>query len=92
VEGWRKRDPLVRFQKYLTEKGFLSGERTASLEEEIKTEIQEAVDRAEQLMKTHVDPLIMFDHAYAEMPPYLEDQKRKFIEELASLREDENHG
>ena len=92
VEGWRKRDPLVRFQRYLTDKALLSEEKIASLEEEIKAEIQEAVDRAEQLMKTYVDPLMMFDHAYAEMPPYLEEQRQKFVEELDSLKEDETHG
>ncbi|MBN2125505.1 MAG: pyruvate dehydrogenase (acetyl-transferring) E1 component subunit alpha [Deltaproteobacteria bacterium] len=92
VEDWRKRDPLVRFQRYLTDKGLLSGEKIASIEEEIKTEIQEAVDRAEQLMKTHVDPLVMFDHAYAEMPPYLEGQKKELEEELALPKEDETHG
>lgn len=92
VEGWKKRDPLVRFRKYLTDKGLLSEEKIASLEEEIKAEIQSSVDRAEELMKTYVDPLVMFEHAYAEMPVSLENQKMEFEQELASTKEEESHG
>jgi len=92
VEGWRKRDPLVRFQKYLTDKGLLSEEKIASLEEELKTKIQSSVDRAEELMKTHVDPLVMFEHVYAAMPPSLQEQKAEFEQGLSSTKEEQSHG
>ena len=63
VEGWRKRDPIVRFQKYLMDKDLLSNDKIESLENEIKIEIQQAVERAEEQMKKFTDPLHMFEHA-----------------------------
>ena len=90
VEGWRKRDPIIRFQKYLTDKGLLSTDGIEALEAEIKEEIQGAVDRAEKVMKEGADPLEMFDHAYAEMPPHLKAQRAELKTDLAA--EEENHG
>ena len=92
VEEWTKKDPLPRFQSYLLGKGLLSEEKIASLEEEIKGEIQGAVDRAEEKMKTSVDPLQMFEHAYEEMPPYLKEQREEMVEELAEAGKEANHG
>jgi len=92
VEQWRKRDPITRFQKYLIEKGITSEEKIAGLEAEIAEEIQSAVDRAEKQMKTLTDPLDMFDHAYAEMPLFLKEQKEALARELAQRGEEGNHG
>jgi pyruvate dehydrogenase E1 component alpha subunit len=83
VETWEKREPISRFQKYLKEKGLLTDGDIEELEEEIKAEIQEAVDRAEQRMKELGDEeLTMFDHVYAEMPPYLQEQRDELTAEL----------
>jgi pyruvate dehydrogenase E1 component alpha subunit len=87
VGVWAKRDPIDRFQIYLKEKGLLDEERIEALEEEINTEIQEAVARAEEQMEEPVDPLAMFEHTYAEIPPYLEEQKEALAEELARKEE-----
>ena len=45
-------------------------------------EIQTSVDRAEAQMKKMVDPMVMFDHLYADMPPYLKSQKTAFSRRL----------
>ena len=90
VEGWRKRDPIMRFQKYLTDKGLLAADGIEALETEIKEEIQGAVDRAEKVMKNGADPLDMFDHAYAEMPSHLKAQRAELKTDLAA--EEENNG
>lgn len=82
VEQWSKRDPLPRFQKYLMEKGLLSEAQIKTVESEISDEIQTAVDRAEKQMEALGDPLEMFEHVYAEMPPYLKEQKAQLAEEL----------
>jgi pyruvate dehydrogenase E1 component alpha subunit len=87
VEDWRKRDPLVRLQKYLTRKDLLSDEKIAAAENDIKEKIQAAVDRAEQQMKEFGAPSDMFNHAYAEMPPFLKEQKEFLERELAENRE-----
>ena len=91
VEVWKKRDPLARFQTYLKTKGHLSDEQLEAVEEEIQNAIQAAVDRAETQMKEAGDPLDMFDHAYAEMDPYLAEQREELREELAA-RKEASHG
>ena len=91
VEKWKKREPIPRFQKYLMDKGLLDPDAIETFESEIGKEIQEAVDRAEEVMKSEPDPLDMFDHAYAEMPPHIAAQKEELKAELAA-DEEENRG
>jgi len=88
VEDWRKRDPLTRLQKYLIRKNRLSDEKIAAAENDVKEKIQTAVDRAEQQMKEFGAPSDMFNHAYAEMPPFLKEQKEFLERELAENREE----
>jgi pyruvate dehydrogenase E1 component alpha subunit len=83
VAQWAKRDPITRFQKYLTDKGLLSKEKIDALEEEIKAEIGEVVEGFEAHIKGMGDPMEMFDHAYAELPPYLEEQKEELKRNLS---------
>jgi pyruvate dehydrogenase E1 component alpha subunit len=92
VEGWRKRDPIQRFQKYLKSKGLLSDQKIEELEAQIKAEIQQAVEHAEELMKKYTDPLHMFEHAYAEMPSHLKEQREELKQELAEMPREEDHG
>jgi pyruvate dehydrogenase E1 component alpha subunit len=91
VEVWRKRDPLSRFQKYLIDKGLLSNDQIEALGEEIKTEIQAAVDHAEEQMKGGGDPLDMFEHTYADLSPNLIDQQEELKKEIVAMKE-KNHG
>lgn len=92
VEKWSKRDPLPRFQKYLQDKGLLSEEKLLSVESEIMEEIQAAVDNAEKQMQPLGDPIDMFDHAYAEMPSHLKEQKEELARALSEGGEGGNHG
>jgi len=93
VEGWRKRDPIQRFQKYLKNKGLLTDQKIEELEGQVKAEIQQALEHAEELMKQSSDPLHMFDHAYAEMPPHLKEQREELRRELAEMpAKEEDHG
>ncbi|MBW2443778.1 MAG: pyruvate dehydrogenase (acetyl-transferring) E1 component subunit alpha [Deltaproteobacteria bacterium] len=92
VEQWKKRDPVSRFQKYLTTKGLLSDEKIADLDAGVEEEIQAAINRAEEQMKMLGDPIDMFEHAYAEMPPYLKAQKDAFVRALAEKGKEGNHG
>ncbi|MFP4345868.1 MAG: pyruvate dehydrogenase (acetyl-transferring) E1 component subunit alpha [Anaerolineales bacterium] len=82
VKEWEERDPLDRFQIYLKEKGLLTDEKIAELEEEVDKEIREAVQVAEEKMEDEADPLLMFKYDYAEMPPYLEEQREAMKERL----------
>jgi pyruvate dehydrogenase E1 component alpha subunit len=92
VEQWSKRDPLPRFQKYLMDKGLLSETEIKAVESEVSDEIQAAVDRAEKQMEALGNPMDMFDHAYAEMPPHLKEQKAQLAEELSESGEEGKHG
>ena len=92
VDAWKERDPIARFQTYLTAKKLLTDRKIKSLEKEIAAEIQAAIDSAEKQMKTAGDPLEMFDHVYAEMPPHLLAQKQELAEELAAAGEGKDHG
>jgi pyruvate dehydrogenase E1 component alpha subunit len=92
VDMWRKRDPIVRFQKYLVDKGLLSEDKIAGVESEVLQEIQAAIDGAEEQMKAFGDPIDMFEHAYARMPVYLKEQKEAFAAEVAEMTGEKNSG
>ena len=78
VEKWKARDPIDRFQKYLKGKDLLSDDKIETLESEIKDEIKAAVKDWEKRMAELTDPSCMFDDMYAELPPYLAEQKEAF--------------
>jgi pyruvate dehydrogenase E1 component alpha subunit len=91
VEKWEARDPISRFQEYLKNKDLLTDGGIEELEDEIQAEIKEVVQRAEDRMKElDGEALVMFDHLYAELPPYLREQRDELAQELAS--KEENHG
>jgi len=92
VEAWEKRDPLPRFQRYLMKKGVLTEDMLESAHARIKTEIQTAVERAEEQMRSLGDPLQMFDHLYGELPPYLRVQKEQLARDLSAGNGEGDHG
>jgi len=77
VKAWEKKDPLTRFGVYLETKGLMD----PALEQEVDQEIARAVLAFEATPP--VDPLAMFDHAYAERPPHLEAERAAMAERLA---------
>jgi pyruvate dehydrogenase E1 component alpha subunit len=83
VTLWKKRDPILRFQNYLNGKGLLSERKVEELENEVKGEIQEAVKKAEEQMKSFTDPLAMFEHVYAELPSHLKEEREELAKELS---------
>ncbi len=89
VEEWRQKDPITRFQKYLLSKGLFTSDAIQAEESAIAAEIQSALERAEEEMQRLVDPLLMFEHAYAEMPDHLKKQKEEFVR-FTSYREKED--
>jgi len=92
VELWKKKDPLDRYEKYLQQKSILSADELSALQEEVKKQIQAAVDSAEQQMQELGEPLDMFDHLYAELPPHLQAQKAVLVRELEQSKEEQKHG
>jgi pyruvate dehydrogenase E1 component alpha subunit len=88
VEQWQGKDPITRFQKYLVDKGLLDQSQISQIEEEVENEIKEVVNRAEAQMKElENEPMIMFEHLYAELPPHLQEQREELARELAEKEE-----
>jgi TPP-dependent pyruvate/acetoin dehydrogenase alpha subunit len=92
VEEWTRKDPITRFQKYLTGKGLLSEAGIEAVEEEVKAEIKEAEERWARLTEQAVDPLVMFEHVYADLPPHIEAQREELRRELETGKGGDQHG
>lgn len=82
VEQWLKRDPITRFEKYLAGRGLLSEESIAGIAGDVQAEIKEAEERWTRITEKPADPMEMFDHSYAQLPPYLLEQKEQLRREL----------
>jgi pyruvate dehydrogenase E1 component alpha subunit len=78
VKAWEQKDPLTRFRAYLEKKNLLE----PGLEEQIDEEIVRGVERFEAMPPA--DPLVMFDHAYAELPPHLVAERAEMAARLAA--------
>jgi pyruvate dehydrogenase E1 component alpha subunit len=77
VVVWEKRDPLLRFHRYLLEKGIISDRDRETWSEEVKGEVKEAVARFERKLEELVRRDI-FAFAYAGAHPVLERQRVEF--------------
>lgn len=78
-EAWKKCDPLRRFRHYLEQKNLIDDAAVEAMEKEIAAELKQAWKRAEERMAALTDPDVIFDHQYATMPPYLQQQREAFI-------------
>jgi pyruvate dehydrogenase E1 component subunit alpha len=76
VAEWERKDPLTRFSAYLQKRNLLE----EGLPERVDAEIAAAVARFEAMPPP--DPLVMFDHVYAEMPPHLRAQRDSLARRL----------
>jgi pyruvate dehydrogenase E1 component alpha subunit len=74
VERWRKRDPLIRLRRYLTERELWGDEKQAAAEQKADDVVAAAVRRAEETPAP--EPRDMFDSMYAQLPDELRDQRR----------------
>ncbi|HOI96478.1 MAG TPA: pyruvate dehydrogenase (acetyl-transferring) E1 component subunit alpha [Syntrophobacter fumaroxidans] len=90
VEQWVRRDPIIRFEKYLLGRGLLSEESVAGIADEVQAEIKEAEERWTRMTEKPADPMEMFDHAYEELPPYLLEQKEQLRRELDAKQTEAN--
>jgi pyruvate dehydrogenase E1 component alpha subunit len=78
VAEWERKDPLTRFTAYLRKKRLLD----ETMEAEVDEEIAGGVRRFEALPAP--DPLTVFDHVYAGMPPHLAAQRAEVAARLAT--------
>jgi pyruvate dehydrogenase E1 component alpha subunit len=71
VAEWERKDPLTRFTAYLKKKRLLED----GVEEAVDAEIAAAIQRFEATGPA--EPLTMFEHVYAELPPHLKAQREQ---------------
>ena len=64
IEEWRQKDPIVRLEKYLSENGLLDEEKKEALDRQIKAEVAEASESAEQA--PFAEPEEALERVYAE--------------------------
>jgi pyruvate dehydrogenase E1 component alpha subunit len=76
VKAWEQKDPLTRFRVYLEKKKLFD----PSVDEQVDEEIARGVERFEAMPPA--DPLEMFDHAYAELPPHVAAQRAEVAARL----------
>jgi pyruvate dehydrogenase E1 component alpha subunit len=86
VKEWEKRDPITRFEKYLRDRGLLDEEKVRSIGEETNREIAEAERHWSEFVEKEVDPMDMFEHAYAELTPALREQREELKRALEQKR------
>ncbi|GLV48517.1 2-oxoisovalerate dehydrogenase subunit alpha [Thermus sp. LT1-2-5] len=80
VEAWRKRDPILRFQRFLEAQGLWSPEWEEALREEIRAELERGLKEAEEAGP--VPPGWMLEDVFAEKPWHLKRQEALLQEEL----------
>ena len=80
VRAWEKKEPLLRFRRYLEKKGIWGEDREKELVAEISEEIGRAVEEAEAVPPPEIEDL--FKDNYAEMPWNLREQLEELREFL----------
>ncbi|KGX88787.1 pyruvate dehydrogenase (acetyl-transferring) E1 component subunit alpha [Pontibacillus litoralis] len=75
---WSKKDPLIRFRKFLENKGLWSEEKENEVIESAKEEIKAAIKKADEQPKQTVTDLISIMHE--ELPANLKEQMEEYKE------------
>lgn len=86
---WEAKEPLLRFAIYLKNKKVLTDADIKAMDEDIENRLNKAIANAEEACK-HAplsDPLVMFDHLYATLPPHLVEQKEELARALGLSQE-----
>ena len=77
VEAWRAKDPVLRFQRFLTNRDLLTAEQDQQLIAEVEAEINAAVSEAEAMPPPAPDAF--FDYAEANLSPRLQQQRAELL-------------
>ena len=80
VEAWRRRDPIDRFERFLTGKGWLDGGGRAALERQLEREIDDAIDVNEKAPKVPLRALV--EDVYREVTPQLRKEHDELVRVL----------
>ncbi len=83
-DSWLRKEPLIRFRKYLLEKGVVTEADLTDIDNEVENEVKAAVEKAEKMATEdlYTNPLHMMDYLYAETPQFIEEQREELAEYL----------
>lgn len=86
VQEWQeRRDPIVRFRRFLESRGLWSEQDEEAMQERLREQAAQVVHKAENWPKP--EPTNMFDYMYAELPWNLKEQREALLQELAERGE-----
>lgn len=80
VEPWLKKDPLIRFEKYLKEKKLLDDKWLEETRKELEDDVTKVFETMEKEQEYKVEDI--FKYHYETMPPQLEEQMNDYLEFL----------
>lgn len=80
VELWKEKDPLLRFEKYLTKKGLMDEEWLRESRQELEKNVVETFESIEDKSDTEVEDI--FKYHYETMPLQLQEQMDDYLEFL----------
>jgi pyruvate dehydrogenase E1 component alpha subunit/2-oxoisovalerate dehydrogenase E1 component alpha subunit len=80
VESWKRRDPIDRFERYLTDRGWLASGGRAGLVEELERQVDEAIDVNAAAPKLPLRALV--DDVCADVTPALRRQHDELVRVL----------
>ncbi len=78
VAEWELKDPMIRFKKYLIDKGYWTEEEDQQLEEENLKFVGDTFKRVETSGLSKLEDI--FQYTYAEMTPQLTEQLKNYKE------------
>ncbi len=87
VQEWWQRDPIPRFRLYLERKGIWNDEMQRDLEEDIKQEVDAAVEKLEG--EADFKPDAPFDHVFKTQHQEIEEQRAEFLANLGNSEKEE---
>ncbi len=76
VEKWKDKDPILRFEIYLKNKGILTDELKEKTLEKLEKDVMSTFESIENKSDTELDDI--FKYHYETMPPQLEEQLNEY--------------
>lgn len=83
VKDWEKKDPILRFEKYLKDKKIIGDSFIKAVKERAVKEIESAVLKSEETKKYGIEEI--FEYMYEEKTPDLIEQQKEAIEEMKTF-------
>lgn len=80
VKAWEKKDPIMRFETYLKNKGIYSDADFERIGKECEQEVLDAREKFRARAKPK--PREVFDFMYEKMPPELKEQQEEYFRKL----------